>query len=177
MNHPLAEKIRGAIREVPNFPKPGVTFYDITTVFSNGPLLRELIDVLAARYRAIPFDHIAGIDARGFIFGAALAYALGKGFIPIRKSGKLPAAVERTSYSLEYGENVLEIHRDAVSAKDQIVVIDDLLATGGTARAACELILRLGGNVVECGFVIELATLGGRARLTPTTVASLVKYN
>lgn len=170
-------RIRGAIRDVADFPKPGVVFKDITPVLASGELFRLVIDEFVAALDGARPDKIVGIDARGFIFGAALADRLGAGFVPVRKKGKLPWQTHGASYSLEYGDAHVEIHRDAVHRGERVVVIDDLLATGGTAGAALKLIEQLGGEVVCLAFLIELAFLGGRANLDPATpTIALVTY-
>jgi adenine phosphoribosyltransferase len=177
MEHPISEKLRRAIRQVPDFPKPGINFCDVTTVLKEPKLFREIIDLLYSRYHEQELDAVVGIEARGFILGAALAYLLKAPFIPVRKPGKLPAETVRVSYSLEYGQDSLEIHKDALAAGQRVVIIDDLLATGGTAKGTVELCQQLGASVVECAFVMELSFLHGRQKLAPTPVMSLVKYD
>ncbi len=157
--------IRSRIRTVPHYPKPGVMFRDITTLLKDPIGLRITIDDLARRYTDMRIDKVAGIEARGFIVGAPLAYALGKGFVPIRKTGKLPAATAGQDYALEYGTDRIEMHVDAIERGEHVLLVDDLIATGGTAEAACKLIDSVGGAIVECCFVIDLPDLGGRARL------------
>ena len=157
--------IKSRIRTVPHYPKPGIMFRDITTLLKDPTGFRITINELASRYANTKIDIVAGIEARGFIIGAALAYQLGVGFVPIRKQGKLPAATLNQDYSLEYGTDRIEMHIDAISAGDRILLVDDLIATGGTAEAACKLIERAHGQIVECCFVIDLPDLGGRARL------------
>lgn len=169
--------IRQVIRDIPNFPKPGIVFKDITPLLGNGRLFKRTIDILADRYRPQRVDTVLGIESRGFIIGAALAYELGAGFCIVRKPGKLPYETHKTSYALEYGTDTLEIHTDAISQNTRVVIADDLLATGGTAAATAELVTRLGGTVVECVFVIELAFLKGRDRVKPHRVFSLVQYD
>jgi adenine phosphoribosyltransferase len=169
--------IRQAIRDIPDFPKPGIVFKDITPLLSNGPLFRKTIDILATRYRSQKVDTVLGIESRGFIIGAALAYELGAGFCIVRKAGKLPYETHRASYTLEYGTDALEIHIDAIPHNARVVIADDLLATGGTAAATAELVAKLGATVVECAFVIELAFLKGRDRLRSHGVFSLVQYD
>ena len=163
------------IRNIPGFPKPGVVFKDITPLLAHGPAFHAAVDQFADRYGG-RVDVVLGIESRGFIIGAAVAYSLGCGLVLVRKAGKLPAATYATSYELEYGADTVEIHQDAFPRQSRVLVIDDLLATGGTARAAVELVKRLQGEVVECAFVIELAFLGGRERLHPYEVFSLVSY-
>jgi adenine phosphoribosyltransferase len=164
------------IRNVPDFPMPGIQFKDITTLLSNGPAFAQVIDTLAARYEAHQIDAVVGIESRGFIFSAPLAYRLGVGLVPVRKHGKLPAATYRVEYDLEYGSNKLEIHRDALKPGSRVVIIDDLLATGGTVAAACELVEMAGGQVDEVAFVIELAFLNGREKLARYPIFTLIQY-
>jgi adenine phosphoribosyltransferase len=168
--------LRAHIRDISDFPKPGIVFRDITPLLANGPAMRWTIDHFRERYHG-SVDMVLGIESRGFIIGAAVAYALGVGLALVRKRGKLPVHTYRAEYELEYGSDVLEIHQDAFGHPTRIVIIDDLLATGGTARAAIELVEHLHGQVVECAFVIELAFLKGRQRLTPHSVYSLVQYD
>ena len=175
MNNDIAE-IKAAIRDIPNFPKPGIVFKDITPLLSNGRLFAKTIDILADRYRMQRIDTVLGVESRGFIIGAALAYQLRAGFCIVRKPGKLPYETHRASYKLEYGSDSLEIHVDALPAHARVVIADDLLATGGTAAATAELVTRLGGTVVECAFVIELAFLKGRDKLKPHGVFSILQY-
>src|SRR3989337_2562618 len=169
--------IRQAIRDIPNFPKPGVVFKDITPLLSNGPLFKQTIDLLANRYQNQRVDMVLGMESRGFIVGAALACKLGAGFCIVRKPGKLPYETHRASYELEYGTDALEIHVDAIRNHARVVIADDLIATGGTAVAATELVSKLGATVVECAFVIELTFLKGRERLKPHTVFSILQYD
>jgi adenine phosphoribosyltransferase len=157
--------IKSRIRTVPHYPKQGVMFRDITTLLKDPVGFRVTITELANRYAGARIDRVAGIEARGFIVGAALAYHLGVGFVPIRKKGKLPAETVGQDYELEYGTDRIEMHADAVSQGERVLLVDDLIATGGTAIAACKLIESMGGTVVECCFVIDLPDLGGRARL------------
>lgn len=168
--------LRAYIRDIPDFPKPGIVFKDITPLLANGPALRGMIDLLRERYSG-SVDMVLGIESRGFIIGSALAYAMGVGLALVRKRGKLPFHTYRAEYELEYGSDTLEIHRDAFAVPTRIVVIDDLLATGGTASAAIELVQQLQGQVVECAFVIELDFLKGRERLAPNPVYSLIHYD
>jgi adenine phosphoribosyltransferase len=157
--------IKSRIRTVPHYPKQGIQFRDITTLLKDPVGLRATVDELARRYRDVKIDKVAGIESRGFIVGAPLAYVLGKGFIPIRKKGKLPAETIGHDYELEYGTDRIEIHTDAIQKGDRVLLVDDLIATGGTAEAACKLIEKMGGKVVECSFIIDLPDIGGRARL------------
>ncbi len=157
--------IKSRIRTVPHYPKQGIQFRDITTLLKDPVGFRLTIDELVRRYQDIKIDKIAGIESRGFIIGAPLAYALGKGFVPIRKKGKLPAETIGHDYELEYGTDRIEIHTDAIAMGENILLVDDLIATGGTAEAACKLIAKMGGRIVECCLVIDLPDIGGRARL------------
>jgi adenine phosphoribosyltransferase len=175
MEKAIAE-IRQAIRDVPNFPKPGVVFKDITPLLSKGPLFKRTIDLLADRYGSQKVHTVLGIESRGFIVGAALAYKLGAGFCIVRKPGKLPHETHSASYELEYGSDTLEVHRDALPPRARVLIVDDLIATGGTAAAAIALVSKLGGEVLECAFVIELSFLKGRDRLKPHRVFSLLQY-
>jgi adenine phosphoribosyltransferase len=169
--------IRSAIRDIPDFPKPGIVFKDITPLLSNGTLFKKTIDLIAERYHDQKIDTVLGIESRGFIVGAALAYKLGAGFSVVRKPGKLPYQTHRASYELEYGTDSLEIHIDAIPPQAQVVIADDLIATGGTAAATAELVTKLGGTVVECAFVIELGFLHGREKLRPYSVYSVLQYS
>jgi adenine phosphoribosyltransferase len=172
----IGDRIRAAIRDVPDFPKPGILFKDLTPVLSNGPLFQATIEVLSRKAAAAQVTKIVGIDARGFIFGAAVAAQLGLGFIPVRKRGKLPWRTVSAAYTLEYGEAVVEMHEDAVATGETVALVDDLLATGGTAAAAIELIQRAGGIVGRADFVVELEFLKGRNRLGGIVSESLVSY-
>ncbi|HZT74211.1 MAG TPA: adenine phosphoribosyltransferase [Terriglobales bacterium] len=170
------DELKRYIREVPDWPKPGILFYDITTLLKNGAAFARLIDVLAERFIARGIDVVAGIEARGFIFGPALAYRLNAGFVPIRKPRKLPAATESVTYALEYGTDTLEIHRDAIHTGQRVLIVDDLAATGGTARAAAELVGKLGGEVAALAFVIELTFLSPRQKLGAYDIFSVLQY-
>ncbi|MEO7168176.1 MAG: adenine phosphoribosyltransferase [Spartobacteria bacterium] len=170
------ERLRAGIRDVPNFPKHGIVFKDITPILVDAQLFRESIDVFLERCRTLPIDKVVGIDARGFLFGSAVAYALGVGFVPIRKKGKLPFKTESASYSLEYGDAEMEMHVDSIEPGEKIVLIDDLLATGGTSAAAVALIQKVGGELLEAQFLIELEFLHGREKLAPTPVQTFLKF-
>src|ERR1035441_8030847 len=169
--------LKTLIREVPDFPKPGILFYDITTLLKDPAGLRAVIDGLKRHYRQTPVDLVLGIEARGLIFAPALAYALGPGFVPVRKPKKLPAEVVGVTYDLEYGTDTLEMHKDAVGNGSRVLIVDDLLATGGTAAAAARMVGDVGGVVAGLGFVVELTFLGGRARLSGHDVFSLLAYD
>ena len=168
--------LKKLIREVPDFPKAGINFYDITTLLKDPDGLRQTVDALAAEYEGEKVDTVIGVEARGFIFAPALAYHLGAGFVPVRKPKKLPAACASISYDLEYGQDTLEIHRDAVGNGHRVIIADDLLATGGTAKAVCNLVEELGGTVAGLVFVVELEFLPGRQKLQGYDVRSLIKY-
>ncbi len=170
------DKIKAKIRDIPDFPKPGILFKDITPLVQDPVSLRIAISELIKPFKNSTITAIAGMEARGFIFGSLAAWELGVGFIPLRKPGKLPYDVQKVDYALEYGEASLEAHIDAISTGDRILLIDDLLATGGTAKASCELVEKLGGEIVACAFVIELAMLHGRDQLTNYPIHTLVKY-
>lgn len=169
--------IRSTIREVPDHPKPGILFYDITPVLSTPAAFGACIDVLCERYTDSRLDRIVGMESRGFLFGCPMADRLDVGFVPVRKPGKLPRAVESVSYELEYGTDTLEIHADAIEPGQRVLVVDDLLATGGTAKAALDLVRRLGGEVVSCAFVVELTFLAGRQKIPGEDIFSLLSYD
>ena len=164
------------IREVQDFPKAGINFFDITTLLKRGDGLKAVIDGIADHYRSKPVDVVLGIEARGFIFAPAVAHALGVGFIPVRKPKKLPAATERIEYALEYGTDILEIHKDSIESGQRVLIVDDVLATGGTAKAVTELVGLLGGVVAGLSFVIELDFLNGCEKLAGQDVFSLIHY-
>jgi adenine phosphoribosyltransferase len=170
------DKLRAAVRDVPDFPKAGIIFKDITPILSNGALFRASIDLFLEKCQGKGIDKIVGIDARGFLFGSAVAYKLGVGFVPLRKKGRLPYKTESAAYSLEYGEAEMELHVDAIERGEKVVLIDDLLATGGTSASAATLIKKVGGDLIEAQFLIELEFLHGRKKLDPTPVVSFLKY-
>jgi len=167
---------KALIREVPDFPKPGILFYDITTLLKDAIAMRSLTDELAAQYQGQRIGKVVGIESRGFIFGGILAARLGAGFVPVRKPGKLPADCYEVKYSLEYGSNSLAVHRDAISMGERVLIVDDLLATGGTAEATVGLVRQLGGEIVGLDFLVELKGLDGRAKLAGYSVHSTIVY-
>jgi adenine phosphoribosyltransferase len=170
------EPLKQLIREVPDFPKKGILFYDITTLLKDKLGFARLIDALSEHYLEKDIDLVLGMEARGFIFGPALAYRLNAGFVPVRKPGKLPADTARVEYDLEYGSNVLEIHKDAIQKGQRVIIVDDLLATGGTAAATVTLAQSLGADIAGLGFVVELDFLHGREKLKGCDVFSLLRY-
>ena len=170
------ESLRARVRAIPDFPKPGILFRDITPLLADHETLTLTLDAFARHLETQRVDAVLAIESRGFIFGAAVASRIRAAFVPVRKPGKLPAKTERIAYSLEYGQNELEIHSDALQPGERVVVIDDLLATGGTARAAADLARRLGAEVLGHLFVVELCALDGRAALSPDPVVSLLQY-
>jgi adenine phosphoribosyltransferase len=170
------EDLKTYIREVPDFPKPGILFYDITTLLQNPLALRMTVDRFVWFFADRRIDKVVGIESRGFMFGPIVAYDLNAGFVPVRKPGKLPAEKVRQSYDLEYGTDTLEIHRDAIQPGDNVLIVDDLIATGGTARATAQLVEQLGGKVSGFGFIIELTFLPGREQLQGYDVTSLIQY-
>ena len=172
----VIDKLRAAVRDVPDFPKPGIIFKDITPILGSGELFRASIDVFLEQCRDKEIDKIVGIDARGFLFGSAVAYELGVGFVPLRKKGRLPYKTESAKYSLEYGEAEMELHLDAIEPGERVVLIDDLLATGGTSASAATLIKKVGGVLLAAQFLIELEFLHGREKLEPVPVVSFLKY-
>ena len=161
----MPKLIKSKIRTVPNWPKEGIMFRDITTLLKDCEGFNHMIDLLYGRYKDVEIDYVAGIESRGFITGSVLANKLGVGFIPIRKPGKLPAETVSEEYELEYGKDIIEIHKDAFNPGDKILLMDDLIATGGTCLAAVNLIKRLGGEIVECSFIVDLPDIGGKAKL------------
>jgi adenine phosphoribosyltransferase len=171
-----AEELRAKIREIPDFPKPGILFYDITTLLRDAAAFREAINLMVEPYADDRVDLVVGMESRGFIFSAPMALELDAGLVPVRKLGKLPAETLSVEYALEYGSNTLEIHRDAIEAGQRVLIVDDLLATGGTVRGTIELVERLGGEVVGLAFLVELDFLKGRDRLTGRRVTSVIRY-
>jgi len=176
MGSDTIDDLRAGVRDVPDFPKKGIIFKDITPILKNGELFRASVDLFLEQCRGKRVDKIAGIAARGFLFGSAVAYELGIGFVPLRKKGRLPYQTESAKYSLEYGEAEMELHIDAITRGEQIVLIDDLLATGGTSASAVTLIKKIGGELVAALFLIELEFLHGREKLRPTPTISFLKY-
>ena len=176
VNSDVLDKLRAGVRDVPDFPKQGIVFKDITPILSDPALFRASIDLFLERCRGKQIDKIVGIDARGFLFGSTVAYELGVGFVPIRKRGKLPYKTEIAKYSLEYGEAEMEMHVDAMESGESVVLVDDLLATGGTSAAAAALIEKVGGKLVEAQFLIELDFLHGREKLKAVPVTAFLKY-
>jgi len=170
------DRLKSKIRDIPDFPKPGILFKDITPLVQDPASLRLAVLELIKPYINEPITAVAGMEARGFIFGSIAAWELGVGFIPLRKPGKLPYDIQSVSYSLEYGEATLEAHIDAIKPGDRILLIDDLLATGGTAQASCQLVEKLGGKVVACAFVVELTDLNGRDQINNYPLHSLIQY-
>jgi adenine phosphoribosyltransferase len=171
-----AETLREKIREIPDFPKPGILFYDITTLLKDPAAYRDAIELMLEPYRGEQIDLVVGMESRGFIFSSAMALELGTGLVPVRKLGKLPADTLTVEYALEYGSNTLEIHRDAIAPGQRVLIVDDLLATGGTVRGTMELVERLKGVVVGLAFLVELEFLNGRERLEGRKVTSVVRY-
>lgn len=171
------ENLRKLIREVPNFPKEGINFYDITTLLKDADGLRQTIDALAGHWKGERIDTVIGVESRGFIFAAPLAYNLGAGFVPVRKPKKLPAEKVSVSYELEYGRDTLEMHKDAVGEGHRVLIVDDLLATGGTAKAVVDLVEGLGGEIVGLHFVVELDFLNGRQKFNGYNLHSLIRYD
>ena len=170
------DELRARIREIPDFPKPGILFYDITTLLKDARAYRAAIDAMLAPYAGIAIDVVVGMESRGFIFSAPMAYQLGAGLVPVRKLGKLPAETISVEYALEYGSNTLAVHRDAIQPGQKVLIVDDLLATGGTVNGTVELVQRLKGEIVGLAFLVELGFLKGRDRLTGQTVTSVITY-
>jgi adenine phosphoribosyltransferase len=173
---PLADQLRRAIRDVPDFPKSGIVFKDITPILLDAALFHHATEAMAAPFAGDAITHVIGIESRGFILGAPVAQHLGAAFVPVRKPGKLPSTVERVQYALEYGTDALEMHRDALGSGDRALIVDDVLATGGTARATCELVERIGARVVGCSFLMTLSFLPGVQTLAARRVESLLEY-
>ena len=171
-----SEKLRAAVRDVVDFPKPGIVFKDITPILADGKLFRDSVSLLCETAGGARIDKVVGIDARGFIFASAVADRLGAGFVPVRKKGKLPWKTRQTAYALEYGEAIVELHEDAVKPGEPVLLVDDLLATGGTAAAAVKLLDELGANLVGISVLIELSFLQGRSKLSPHPVNSIIRY-
>jgi adenine phosphoribosyltransferase len=171
-----AETLRAKIREIPDFPKPGILFYDITTLLKDAAAFKEAVDLMIEPYREEKIDIVVGMESRGFIFSAPMSYQLGAGLVPVRKLGKLPAETITVEYALEYGSNTLEIHRDSIQSGQKVLIVDDLLATGGTVRGTIELVERLKGEVVGLAFLVELDFLKGRERLEGRRVTSVIQY-
>ena len=171
-----ADSLRSAVRDVVDFPQPGIIFKDITPILADATLFRQSISMLCDTAGGVKIDKVVGIDARGFIFAAAVADRLGAGFVPVRKKGKLPWKTLQTAYSLEYGEAIIELHKDAIQPGESVLLVDDLLATGGTAEAAVKMLDELGANLVGISFLIELSFLNGRERLSPHVVTSILNY-
>lgn len=173
----VVDEVRGMIRDIPDFPKPGILFKDITTALKDADTLKKMIDFITETFKNDKIDYIIGLESRGFIFGMPVAYKLDAGFIPVRKPNKLPAKTIKETYTLEYGTDSLEIHEDAVKSGDRVLIVDDLLATGGTAAAACNLVTKTGAEIVGCAFVIELNDLKGRDKLPKDCkIVSMVEY-
>jgi len=170
------DELRAKIREIPDFPKPGILFYDITTLLKDAVAYRAAIDAMLAPYAGMAIDLVVGMESRGFIFSAPMAYQLGAGLVPVRKLGKLPAETISIEYALEYGSNTLEVHRDAIQPGQKVLIVDDLLATGGTVNGTVELVQRLKGEIVGLAFLVELGFLKGRDRLAGHTVTSVITY-
>lgn len=170
------EELKKKIREVPDFPKPGILFYDVTTLLKDAEGLRKVLEILSERYHNAGIDQVLGIESRGFIFAPALAANIGAGFVPVRKPGKLPAEKLSHSYDLEYGSDTLEIHRDAIEGDQRILIVDDLIATGGTAAATVEIVRKLGGSIHELAFLVELEFLNGRSKLDGQNIYSILQY-
>jgi adenine phosphoribosyltransferase len=171
-----AEDLRARIREIPDFPKPGILFYDITTLLKDPGAYHEAIDLMVAPYRDAKVDLVVGMESRGFIFSGPIAIQLGAGLVPVRKLGKLPAETVSVEYALEYGSNTLEIHKDAIGPGQRVLIVDDLLATGGTVRGTIELVERLRGEIVGLAFLVELLSLKGRERLQNYNTTSVIRY-
>jgi adenine phosphoribosyltransferase len=170
------QDLKAAIRQIPDWPRKGILFYDVTTLLKNGQCFRQVVDALVAPFQDKPVELVLGIEARGFIFAPTVAYALNAGFVPVRKPGKLPAPTHRAVYQLEYGTDSLEIHQDAIEPGQRVLIVDDLIATGGTARAVADLVQVMGGIVLGFAFLVELEFLNGRDRLADYQITSVLKY-
>jgi len=168
--------LKAAIRQIPDWPRKGILFYDVTTLLKDGQCFRQVVDALVAPFRDKPVELVVGIEARGFIFAPTVAYALNAGFVPVRKPGKLPAPTHRAVYQLEYGTDSLEIHQDAIQPGQRVLIVDDLIATGGTAKAVVDLVQVMGGIVLGFAFLVELEFLNGRDRLADYQITSILKY-
>ena len=176
MDKRIVEKLKQSIRSIPDFPKKGILFRDITTLLKEPQRFKDAVEIIAEKYIEQRIDKVIAVEARGFIFGGAIAYKLGAGFIPVRKKGKLPAEVLEATYELEYGTDTLQVHRDAISRNDKVLIVDDLLATGGTAKAVCQLIEEIGAEIVGIEFLIELTDLQGIGKLKGYPVHSIIKF-
>jgi adenine phosphoribosyltransferase len=170
------DQLKATIREIPDWPKKGILFYDVTTLLKNGQCFNEVINALTSPYKDKQVDLVIGIEARGFILAPTVAYGLNAGFVPVRKPGKLPAATHKVTYDLEYGTDSLEIHRDAVEPGQRVLIVDDLIATGGTAKAVAGIVEKMGGTVVGLAFMVELTALKGRQKLQNYRIMSILKY-
>jgi len=171
-----ADDLKKCIRDIPDFPKEGIIFKDITTLLKDKNAFKKSIDLLANKFKKEKIDYVVGVEARGFVFGAALAYKIGAGFVPVRKKGKLPYRTKRVTYELEYGKDVLEIHEDAIEPKSRVLIVDDLLATGGTIRAVSELVREQKAKIAGVAFLVELQFLGGKDKLKDLPIFSVLKY-
>jgi len=172
----LSDRLRALVRDVPDFPRPGIVFRDITGILGDAGAFHDAVEAISAEHRDHRVDLVAGIESRGFIIGGAVALAMGAGFVPVRKGGRLPAATIAEAYSLEYGEAVIEVHADAIASGQRVLIVDDLLATGGTARATIELVKGVGGEVHALAFLIELVALDGRAKLAGEQIHAVLQY-
>jgi len=170
------QDLKAVIRQIPDWPKQGILFYDVTTLLKDGRCFRQVVDALVAPFQDKPVDLVVGIEARGFIFAPPVAYALNAGFVPVRKPGKLPAPTHRAIYQLEYGIDTLEIHQDAIEPGQRVLIVDDLIATGGTAKAVADLVQTMGGIVLGFAFLVELEFLNGRGKLAEYQITSILKY-
>ncbi|MBA4311345.1 MAG: adenine phosphoribosyltransferase [Chlorobiaceae bacterium] len=171
------DNLRQTVRNIPDFPKKGIVFRDITTLLKDKEAFRKSIDILFEKYKTVQIDKVVSVESRGFIFGSVLAYKLNAGFVPVRKPKKLPSATIREEYDLEYGKDILEIHTDAITKGERVLIVDDLLATGGTIDAACRLVERLGGEIIALAFLIELNFLNGRKKVERYPIHSLIQYD